>query len=140
MRKEYLMTVFWSMVAIFLVLLSFPFVLDTFRRKVFILYAILALVFLMLGIVLIVLAARSRLPRGLKIYMIIMGASAPGVFAGSIMHNMFYAFAVMTEGNMILHVAFEIMHVGAFLGSLIVCPLLFLVGTVGALVMMHRKR
>ncbi|MBW2994935.1 hypothetical protein KY312_01145, partial [Candidatus Woesearchaeota archaeon] len=65
-----------------------------------------------------------------KKYLILTGASASGVLAGSILHNLFYALAIVAENITVLKHVMEALHVIFFFASLIVCPILFIAGAV----------
>jgi hypothetical protein len=130
------------MIAIFVLIVAFFFIpMDgPVRRSLFLVAAVLGLFFLILGVVLIVMARKSKLDKKLKIFLIIMGASAIGPLVGSILHNVFYAFGILSENIVVLRYLFEFLHVAFFLIALLVCPLGFIVGVVGSLVMVRRKR
>lgn len=90
--------------------------------------AVLALVFLILGIVIIFLAIKEK--GRLKVFLLITGISAISPLVFSILHNVFYGMAEVFEN---LRFFFEILHVGSFLISVIGAPLLFVIGAIGSL-------
>jgi len=85
------------MVVILILLLLFFFVPfpDTLRHTLFPAVGVLALVLLVLGIVLIVAAARSGLGKKHKVFLILMGAAGAGALVFSVLHNVFYALEIL---------------------------------------------
>ena len=143
MKKRYhslLRPVFWAMITIFvLILLYFVVSIGSdMKRWLFGLVAVLSFIWLFLGILLIVFATKSKLEKRHKIFLILMGASAIGVPVFSVLHNVFYAFGVLSENITWLHAVFEFLHAGFFIISLLGCPIAFIVGAVGSIVMMRK--
>ncbi len=136
--EAWLKRTFYAMIAVFPVLLTF-FTSSDHSRAWFAFYAVVSLLFLLLGALLIVLAVKSKETKLMKTSLIMMGGAAGGVLIGSVLHNVFYALAVLSSGITALKIIFEILHVTMFLLSLIGCPLAFLVGMVGAIVLMKKR-
>ncbi len=133
--------VFWLLIAIFILLVSYFAIsseLDTFRF-LFPILAILGFIFLLLGIILIFLTIKQKIKGKLKIFLILTGISAISPFVFSILHNLFYALAIITENIVIIRNIMEFLHVSSFLISLIISPIGFLVGAIGAIVLFTRK-
>ena len=134
-----LFIVFWALVAAFAALILtvlFPDVLDLFR-PVFL--SLMALCFL-LGLALLILSVRWKQRTLLRTFWILAGASTAGFALGSVLHNVFYALATITEQWSILSGAMEVLEVAFFLIAVLLCPVAFLVGTVGAIVLLVRRR
>ena len=134
--------IFYSMIGIFVLIVLFfalP-MLQDMGRRMFAVAAVLGFIWLILGVWLIVLAVKLKMEKKRKVFLILMGASAIGVPLGSILHNVFYAFGVLAENIAWLHAVFEFIHAAFFLIAMLGCPILFLVGAVGAFVMMRKKR
>ena len=130
--------VFWALVAAFAALVLtvlFPDVLDLFR-PVFL--SLTALCFL-LGLALLILSVRWKQRTLLRTFWILAGASTTGFALGSVLHNAFYALATVTGKWPILHAAMEVLEVAFFLVATLLCPVVFLVGTVGAIVLIVRR-
>ena len=100
--------------------------------------AVCALAFTVLGIALVVVTVRQTAKGYLRLFLLLTGISAVGPLVGSVLHNMFYAFAVLTEQT-VLHPVMEALHVSFFLTSVIVAPIVFVVGVVGSTVLFHKK-
>jgi hypothetical protein len=134
-----LFIVFWALVAAFAALILtvlFPDVLDLFR-PVFL--SLMALCFL-LGLALLILSVRWKQRTLLRAFWILAGASTAGFAVGSVLHNAFYALATVTGKWPILNAAMEVLEGAFFLIATLLCPLAFLVGTVGAIVLIVRRR
>ena len=130
--------VFWALVAAFAALVLtvlFPDVLDLFR-PVFL--SLMALCFL-LGLALLILSVRWKQRTLLRMFWILAGASTAGFALGSVLHNAFYALATVTGNWPILNAAMEVLEVAFFMIATLLCPVAFLVGTVGAIVLIVRR-
>lgn len=103
--------------------------------------AVLAIVFGLLGIVLVVLAARLKGPRIQKTFFILTGASAAGIPIFAVLHNLVYALLIALFGEGF----WERNGSGGdepvfFILAVLVCPALFLIGTVGSIVLLVKAR
>ena len=131
--------VFWALVAAFAALVLtvlFPDVLDLFRP---LFLSLMALCFL-LGLALLILSVRWRQRTLLRTFWILVGASTAGFAVGGVLHNVFYALAEVTEKWPVLSGAMGVFEVAFFLIAVLLCPVAFLVGTVGAIVLIVRRR
>ena len=135
-------TIFYAIIGIFVLLVcyfSISFAHEV-KRKFFLVAAVLGLIFLILGVLLIVFAVKSRFEKKLKVFLILTGASAIGPLVGSVLHNVFYAFAILTEHITVLHYIFEFVHAAFFIIALLVCPAVFLVGVIGTIVLLRKRK
>ena len=130
--------VFWALVAAFAALVLTVLLPDVlpFFRPVFLI--LIALCFL-LGVALLILSVRWKERTLLRTFWILAGASTVGVALGTVLHNAFYALATVTGKWPILNAAMEVLEVAFFLIAILLCPLAFLVGTVGAIVLIVRR-
>jgi hypothetical protein len=129
---------FWALVAAFTALVLtvlFPDVLDLFRP---LFLSLMALCFL-LGLALLILSVRWKQRTLLRTFWILTGASTTGAALGSVLHNAFYALATATGQWPILNAAMEVLEVAFFVIATLLCPVAFLVGTVGAIVLLVRR-
>ena len=131
--------VFWALVAAFAALVLTVLLPDVlpFFRPVFLI--LIALCFL-LGVALLILSVRWKERTLLRTFWILAGASTVGVALGTVLHNAFYALATVTGKWPILNGAMEVLEVAFFLIGTLLCPVAFLVGTVGAIVVLVRRR
>jgi hypothetical protein len=133
-----LSVVFWALVAAFAALVLtvlFPDALGLFRP---LFLSLMALCFL-LGLALLILSLRWHQRTLLRTFWILAGASTAGAALGSVLHNVFYALATVTGQWPVLSAAMEVLEVAFFLIGTLLCPLAFLVGTVGAIVIIVRR-
>jgi len=106
----------------------------TLPNIVFPSFAILSI----LGIVLIILAARAKFTKISKIFFILTGSSALGIGVSSVLHNLLFALLIKLFGE----------EFGASMGdepvffilATIVCPLALLVGIIGSIVFIAKKK
>jgi len=140
--REYIPTIVFTQLVIFIVLVSCFILMNIvdLGRDFFLFIAILGLIFLLLGITLIVLTLKQKIKGKLKIFLILTGVSAICPLIFSILHNLFYALAVITSHITVLRYLMELLHVVSFFISLIIGPVGFLVGVIGSLVLLAKKR
>lgn len=103
--------------------------------------AVLAIVFGLLGMVLVILAARLKGPRIQKVFFILTGASAAGMPIFAVLHNLVYGLLIALFGEGF----WERQGSGGdepvfFILAILVCPALFLIGTVGSIVLFVKAR
>ena len=139
-KKIYTSTVviFWIILAFSILTISNIFIMnefDLFNRYLFFSSAI---VLSCLGIALIVLAAKAKLTKIAKAFFILTGASAAGIVVGSVLHNLVYALFIKLFG--------EGFWAGMgdepvfFIFATIVCPVALLVGIIGGIVLIAKKK
>lgn len=90
-----------------------------------------------LGIALIILAVKAKLTKISKAFFILTGASAVGIIAGGVLHNLVYALFIKLFGeNFWAGMGDEPVF---FIFAVIVCPLALLVGITGSIVLIAKK-
>lgn len=138
-KLRFLYAVFWVLIAIFILLVSSFIIISEILEQMFQMFfpfiAILAFIFFFLGIVLIILTVKAEVKGKLKGYLILIGASAIGILAGAVLHNFYYALAMITGSSLA-----EIYHVTFFLIAIPICPICFLVGAIGSIMLFKKKR
>ncbi len=135
-----LKAIFWALVVVFVFIMS-CFVITAFRtREFFRFVSFFGIIFFLLGIALIFLTIREKIDRLLKKFLILTGASAIGIPIGVILHNLFYALFILLFGADF----WDRIGIGDepffFILALIVCPIAFLVGVIGSIVLVIRKK
>lgn len=91
-----------------------------------------------LGIALIILAVKAKLTKISKAFFILTGAAAAGIVVGSVLHNVIYALFIKLFG--------EGFWAGTgdepvfFIFATILCPLALLVGIIGGMVLIAKKK
>ena len=135
-----LKVIFWALVVVFIVILSY-FMIPAFRtREFFRFVSIFGVIFFLLGIALIFFTIREKIKGLLKKFLILTGASAIGIPIGVILHNLFYGLFIVLFGADF----WERTGLGDepffFILALIVCPIAFLVGVIGSLILFIKKK
>jgi hypothetical protein len=137
-RPRALIALFWAQVAAFALMLGTIFLpfLEAVFRPAFL--ALMGACFI-LGLALSILSARARPIGALKRFLILTGASSAGLTFFSALHNAFYALATLAGDRPILEQTIKGLEVASFIIGILVCPVGFLVGTVGAIVILLRR-
>ena len=139
LRRSTIVT-FWMLVGVFFVVLCqffIPVFRDFFKGSE--LFFIPMAVFCLLGLVLLILSLREKVESKLKKFLILTGASALGLFVFVILHNAFYALSTITGEIFILNYLIEGLQVAFFLMAIPVCPIAFLVGVIGSIILLIKK-
>lgn len=132
--------VFWALVAVFIIIVCL-FAVPAFNDLLHGLWFLTPFaVFFLLGIALVVFSVRGSAGGGLKKFFILTGASAAGFFLFVLLHNAFYALAELSSHITVLGVLMEFFHAVFFIVAVVVCPLGFLVGMVGTIVLGIKRR
>lgn len=106
---------------------------DLFSSKIFLLMAILGLLFLILGGYVIFLARKES--GRLRRLLMITGVCAIMPLAGSMLHNLFYALGIAYP---MFAFPFEVLHTAFFLIALLVAPLTFIICSIYSLILLKR--
>jgi len=140
--------VFWTLVGIFIILVSY-FTIPTAeltKQAIFPFAAVLSLLFFLLGGILMFLTLRGEVKGSIKKYLLLTSYSAVGFLVSVILHNAFYAlgeiaskFSGLIDIMIVLHYVAEILDVGFFLMGIFVCPIGFLVGITGTVILLIKK-
>ncbi len=102
-----------------LIIIFFVLGRNTFRIAV-----ILSLMFLILGIYLIHLTHKRKIKE--KKFLLMIGSSGTIILLGTILHNLFYAIGIYSE-----MLVFEWLHGIFFIISIIIAPIIFVIGLMG---------
>jgi hypothetical protein len=124
---------FWALVAVFVLIVCF-FVITAFGDWLSgsIWFLSPFALFFLLGVALLVFSLRGSVSGGLKKFFILTGASAAGVLVSIVLHNLIYALFEYFGGADFWSGGDEFFF---FIMAVIVCPLGFLVGVVGTIVL-----
>jgi len=132
--------IFWALVGVFGLIMGeffIPVVKELFRGELFLLPLI---VFSLLGGTLIALTLKEKIKGKLRKFFLLTGGSALGFFIGVFLHNLFYSLGVLVGEVLVLRWLMEVLHVGFFLVAIFVCPLGFIIGVVGSVVWLIKKK
>jgi len=132
--------IFWLLVAFFIVIMVSIFVPIKYISIDFLFMAIPGIIFLLLGIALIVLTVKSGLKGLLKKFLLITGVAPIGAVVSVILHNAFYGVFIYFFGADF----WDRIGIGDepvfFALAIFACPIAFLVGVVGSIVLFIKGR
>lgn len=134
--------IFYTLVVLFVVIVGeilIPIPMST-KRALFPFVAVSAVIFFLLGLVLIVLTVRTKIKGKYGKFLILTGGSAVGFFVGVLLHNFLYGLSIITTNIPVLHYLFEFLHAAFFIVAIFICPLGFLVGTIGSITTSLKKK
>ncbi len=92
-----------------------------------------------LGIVLIILAAKAKFTKIAKVFFILTGVLALGMVLSMILGNLVFAHLIKYSENVFSGVI-SVMNTSFYILATIVCPLALLVGAVGSIVLIAKKK
>jgi hypothetical protein len=134
-------SIFWALVAVCILMLLFVFIqppVKMFNMGIFMAVGGIALV--ILGTLLIFFTVKDRTRGLLRAFLILAGASTVGITVSVVLHNAIYGLFIYFFGvDFWDRVGLPDEPVFFILG-LVVCPLAFIVGTVGSIVVAIRQR
>jgi len=143
-RKGFLLTtVFWTLVVTFIMAVSYIFIPMTMpiRRPLWPLFVTLAIISLLLGVILTFLTLKERVKGWPKRFLLLTGASVIGMPVSIILHNFIYGLFIYFFGQGF----WDRIGPGGdepffFIMAIFVCPIAFLVGVIGSIVLFIKKK
>ena len=139
-KESVLRVTFYSLVAVFVLAISIIFI-PAFRGIVSGTFMIISsAILLIFSSVLIGLTLVQKIEGKLKKFLMLTGASAAGFFVFALLHNIFYALAQVTGHITILSYPMKALEVIFFLIAIFACPIGFIIGAIGTIVMFNKKR
>jgi len=139
-KESVLRVTFYLLVAVFVLTISIIFI-PAFREYVSGTFMIISgIILILLGGYLIVLTLKQKVEGKLKKFLILTGASAAGFFVFALLHNIFYGLEQVTGHIAILSYLMKAFEVVFFLIAIFACPIGFLIGVIGTIVMFNKKR
>lgn len=140
MKRRLVWAIFWALVGVFVVIASvflIPAARELLRGFAFLIAS--GTVFFSLGVALIFLTVREKVGGMLKKFLILTGASSAGFFVSFLLHNFIYGLFIHFFGADFwdrIGLADEPFF---FIMAVIVCPVGFLVGAVGSIVLAIKR-
>jgi hypothetical protein len=130
---------FWALIAVFVLIVCF-FLIEPFSALLegSELFLSPFIIFFLLGVALLVFSLREKAEGLLRAFFLLTAASATGVFVFVLLHNGFYALATVADQIPVLNIVLGFLHAAFFIIALIVCPLGFLTGAIGSIVLRVR--
>ena len=129
--------VFWALVGVFVFILAqffVPAIRDFFRGTL--LFLLPLIIFSFLGAALIFLTLKRGVSGRLRKFLLLTGASAAGFFISIFLHNFIYGLFIILFGPDF----WDRIGLGDeplfFFIALLICPLAFLIGTIGSLLLL----
>ena len=141
MKGKLIWSIFWALVGVFVVIVS-VFLIPAFSALLAgsILFLSPFAVFFLLGVALVVLTVKGKVEGTRKKFLLLTGASAAGIFVSIFLHNAIYGLFIYFFGagfwDRIVPGGDEPVF---FIMATIVCPIGFLVGAVGSIVLAIKK-
>jgi len=140
MKKFLIPATFWVLMGVFFVILGeffIPAVRDFFKGSILFLLPIA--IFFLLGIVLIFLTIKGETRKPLRKFLILTGLSSSGFFVSILLHNFIYGLFIYLFGSDF----WQRIGLGDepifFIIAIIICPIGFLIGIIGSIVMFVKK-
>ena len=140
MKLPSIPTIFWLLAGVFVLILCqffIPAFRDIFRGSLLFLSPLT--VFFVLGLLLLVLTLKSKIQGRLRKFLLITGASAAGFFLSVFLHNFFYALGTIVSHITALRYSMEGLHIAFFCVAIFVCPIAFLAGMIGSIILPIKK-
>jgi len=138
-EARFLTVLFWAQIATFGIMLGITFIPfhGTLMHSVYLPLMGACFVF---GLALLILSIRAKSVGPLRRFLILTAASSTGFVVSVVLHNMFYALGTLADDWPILGYALSGLNVAFFLIGVVACPLGFLAGIVGTIVVLIRRR
>jgi len=138
MKDKLIWSIFWVMVAVFVLMVATMFVVPALELPMpFIIFPAFA-VLVALGVTLIVLTVKRKVGGILKKFLLLTGSSAVGIPVFAVLHNLVYALLVVWFGEDFWGANGD--EPVFFILAVIVCPIGFLVGIVGSIVLAIKNK
>ena len=133
-KKSLLPATFYALIGVFVVIICIFFVppVTEFVQGP-LLFLSPFIIFSLLGAFLIFLTVKSKVKGKHRKLLMLTGISAAGFFVSILLHNLLYALAIVANHIVVLRYAFEFLHVVFFILAIVVCPLGYLIGTIGSI-------
>jgi hypothetical protein len=138
MKEKSVWVVFWVMVAVFVIAVLMMFALPILNLSLGINAFAPWPVLFILGVVLIVLTVKRKVAGMLKKFLLLTGASAVGLPVFIILHNLVYGLFILLFGADFWGASGD--EPVFFILATIVCPVAFLVGAIGTIVLAVRNK
>lgn len=147
--KKFILPIFWSLLGVFLLQfiviqpLMGPPLRDYINNTMGVNFVpMLSLffrtIFFLLGLALLILVIKTEMDRTPKIFMLVTAASATGISLSILLHNLVYGLFIQFFGEDFWQRTGLEDEPFFFLMAIIVCPIAYLVGTIGSIVLLKR--
>ena len=139
-KRNTLIIMFYLVIIVFVITVGML-LIPGFRGYINTVFVIISgIILVILGSVLIGLTLIQKVEGKLKKFLMLTGASVAGFFVFALLHNIFYGLEQVTGHITILSYLMKAFEVIFFLIAIFACPIGFLVGVIGTIVMFNKKR
>ncbi len=139
-KRNTLIIMFYLVIIVFIITVGML-LIPGFRGYINTAFVIISgIILVILGSVLIGLTLVQKVEGKLKKFLMLTGASAAGFFVFALLHNIFYALGQVTGHITILSYLMKAFEVIFFLIAIFACPIGFLIGVIGSIVLFIKKR
>ena len=139
-KRNTLIIMFYLVIIVFVITVGML-LIPGFRGYINTAFVIISgIILVILGSALIGLTLVQKVEGKLKKFLILTGASAAGFFVFALLHNIFYGLEQVTGHITILSYLIKAFEVIFFLIAIFACPIGFLIGVIGTIVMFSKKR
>jgi len=133
---------FYALIIVFILLVCYfaaPFPNQS-KRFLFPTVAVLVAIFFLLGAALMVFTIKANPEKKQKLFFLFTGGVAAGFLLSILLHNFIYGLLIFLFGERIWETLSVPGEPFFFFVAFIVCPLLFLIGVIGTLVLFSKKK
>jgi len=138
--NKFILPVFWSLVGLFVIARGVGFIPYMGFWSLAISGFIFWLPFFLLGLTLLILVVRADIDKTFKKFLILTASSAVGLFVSIILHNLVFGLFTQWFGEDF----WERSGIGDepffFMMAIFICPIAYLIGAVGSIVVMMRRK
>jgi hypothetical protein len=137
--QKWLKIIFYLLGVFFLLILLqmfVPFFQNIMQGPVFLVPFI---IFAVLGAILFRLTLITKLQKKQKMFFLICSISATGVFISIFLHNFFYAISTILENIAFLALTATALEILFFFVAIIICPIAFIIGYIGSIVLLLKQ-
>ena len=139
-KRNTLIIMFYLVIIVFVITVGML-LIPGFRGYINTAFVIISgIILVILGSALIGLTLVQKVEGKLKKFLMLTGASAAGFFVFALLHNIFYGLEQVTGHITILSYLIKAFEVIFFLIAILACPIGFLIGVIGTIVMFSKKR
>ena len=131
---------YYFQLVVFLFVAAFFFIPNESKRAFIFALFIPGGLFMLSGIVLLVMTYKSKVKGWLKTFLLFMRYSSSGFLVSVVLHYLVYGLFMLLFGKDFWDSIGVPDEPFFFIIAIIVCPIVFLVGTVGSGIMLHRKK
>jgi hypothetical protein len=149
MVNRFILPIFWSLLGVFIVFMIGiqmggpvrQLVNDILGVNVIpSLFLVFGALFFLLGLALLILTVRAKLDTILKRFLLVTSSSAVGVFVSILLHGVVYGLFMLLFGEGFWGRTGISDEPFFFIMAIFVCPVGYLVGAIGSIVLMMRRR